>query len=168
MGGTNSDPIFNSPESDTTIILGMLVLILPSVAGGWALRGFLFSGSPLVFIPPWLKLFIPCLIITSSLFSVSAFNKRGEKQGSLMGDFVHFMWFIPFIFRRVVLKKTLKASKMGFKGVDSSWLPLITWGSLIYSYQRIRKAQGSIIISNFLKSFVMVIILMLFVVWLGA
>ncbi len=114
-GGAKRERLRSEVEVRATIFIGMGVLILPSIIGGWWLSG-VSRFRPIIWLPLWQKLIILCLIILLGVWLLS----RGVmfRPRSFLAKVAHQMWFMPLIFRPVAGLGALKRGKLIFKITD--------------------------------------------------
>ena len=117
-------------DSLDVMTIRMMFLILPSIAGGYLLSGFL-PTTPVIFLPLWLKL----MIIVSILIAFFLFleKKIVVIPVSKLLRALQFIWFIPTTLRPLFTSNTLMLAKTQHKAIDQSWLPWVVAGFLNYS-----------------------------------
>lgn len=107
---TGSEAASSAQEADSWLLAGPLLLLAPSIAGGCALSWALCAHSTVVFLPGWLKGLVPLVLLGSGLL-LSRPPKSGKR---VEGDFVQFLWFQPFLFRRGLARQGAKLGKAAF------------------------------------------------------
>ena len=114
-------------EIDATSLLkvGPRILILPSIMGGYWLRGIIPS-TPLIHIPSLEKTIILCLLLSSGALLLIAPQLLPTGKGIVLGR-ARIIWFIPILFRPTLTKKFLLRRKPWLQSTDSTWVPQITW-----------------------------------------
>ena len=125
-----------SGEGDrrVTIAMGMAVLIIPSVIGGWGLSGTDSFGA-LVYLGTWIKVFILAIILCCSVLVLGA-GSLPIRPLRVSRRFVHQIWFIPALFRPELTSKGLKYSGRIVKTRDNRWTPALSWTWLISGHNR--------------------------------
>jgi len=109
-------------EMPNLIILGMGVLIIPSVLGGWFFRGSISVG-PLVYLRGAEKLFIIRMVLLLGVIFLTG--------GVLLSPLVprmrllHQIWFLPLTLRAVNTQIGLKYGKILLKGRDLTWAQIV-------------------------------------------
>ena len=114
-------------EIDATSLLkvGPRILIVPSIMGGYWLRGIIPS-TPLIYIPNLEKLIILCLLLfLGTLLLVAPQLLPTRKR--VISDGARIIWFMPIIFRPTLTEKFLLARKPWLQSTDSTWVPQVTW-----------------------------------------
>jgi hypothetical protein len=96
-----------------------LFLLLPSIFGGALISWSLFSYSYLVFLPLWLKFLILGLIFRAVIIIIKKENLNYWQSGFVR--FIHFMWFMPFIFSRAATNIRLGHRNEVFKKSERGW-----------------------------------------------
>nr|UDF84407.1 NADH dehydrogenase subunit 5 [Phyllodiaptomus tunguidus] len=142
---------FSLKEADNMMILGALILLIPSIIGGMLISWSTLSFSKLIFLPLWFKLSILIIIFIS--VALSFFLSGGLKKNFLF-SFVEFMWFLPFMFSTTFSQKALNLGKTSFLLAESGWsftiMPMSFYGLSIRS----SNFSGSSFLGNFLNSFI--------------
>lgn len=100
----------------------VFILLLPSIFGGILILWIVGSHNILVFLPLWIKLRIIIVIILSRFIGILENKKIKFKRHN---HFVHFIWFLPFIFSNIGRQLVLFRGKNLIKHGDSSWNSLI-------------------------------------------
>lgn len=105
-------------ESDKIMLLGILILLLPSIGGGLLISWITMSRGYLIFLPLWIKLlilrFVGLARFWAAVFSLN-FKKRAWWQ------FVHHMWFLPLLFPPQARKVGLGTSKEFLLSSEAGW-----------------------------------------------
>ena len=139
-------------ETDKWMLLGMLFLILPSIAGGLALRWACYSFDRTIFLPLWLKLFILLIIILTLISSAAVFSESSEgARKPLKSEFFQYMWFMPFIFRTTRVAGATSLTKNSLKFSEGSWILNITFGWWVRRLEGASKIVRGVTLRNFLK-----------------
>lgn len=118
LGSSRSEPIFNLCEIRQRIKISILVLLVLSCTGGIGISWLLESTAFLIFLPGWIKIFILLIILLSSTLG----NFKLSPKNYFMKRFLHYIWFIPLIFRVRLSKAGLSRAKSIFSNSDSGWL----------------------------------------------
>lgn len=126
-------------EGDCRIIMGirMRVLILPSIIGGWFLRGFIGSRV-LVYLRLIQKLFI-IMIVAGLGLACMVVKTIKFNSNTKISNLIHQMWFIPLLFRVKLTREGLYAAKDSTKASDLSWIERITWVWVVI-YNRVQES----------------------------
>jgi len=103
-------------DFDTEIAVRMGVLVLPSIIGGWFLRG-LMGSSLLVYLRHPQKVFIMVMVLVSGLLILGATSVKFTSNTKLL-NLLHQMWFIPLLFRVKLTSEGLFLAKDGVKSTD--------------------------------------------------
>ena len=103
-------------DFDTEIAVRMGVLVLPSIIGGWFLRG-LMGSSLLVYLRHPQKVFIMVMVLVSGLLILGATSVKFTSNTKLL-NLLHQMWFIPLLFRVKLTSEGLFLAKDGVKSRD--------------------------------------------------
>lgn len=115
-------PIFerggNIAERDNTILLGMLILLLPSIIGGLGFSWLVLASGNLIFLPAWLKIIILVLVlITGIKFLIRDITFKKN----IIFSFLHYMWFLPWLFRSSLSYMGIKSRKRIFLRREMRW-----------------------------------------------
>lgn len=117
LGGyTKREAFRGERDGRVVIILGMLVLVVPSVIGGWGLSGTIPRNN-LIFLRRWIKLSILIIIIISAGLILRA-GKLTVKPAGLIPRFTHQIWFMPLLFRPELTRQGLAYSNVSVKTRD--------------------------------------------------
>lgn len=141
-------------DSDIIIIISIGILVLPSIAGGFALRG-LIRRTPLIFLRLWQKLAIINLILASAFVVLFLLNFKfspAKKATRLL----HEIWFLPYLFSPMSTNVGLNNSKSFLKVGDLTWIPYVTWVRFV------RFNSGLRYLSSSLRSGALIRILIIF------
>ncbi len=103
-------------DFDTEIAVRMGVLVLPSIIGGWFLRG-LMGSSLLVYLRHPQKVFIMVMVLVSGLLILGATSVKFTSNTKLL-NLLHQMWFIPLLFRVKLTSEGLFLAKDRVKSTD--------------------------------------------------
>lgn len=116
-----------SGEADFDIIIAVRIriLVLPSIIGGWFLRGLMGSNS-LVFLRRLHKLCIIILVLRGGVIILRARKIKFSSRNKLLNVF-HQMWFLPLLFRVKFTDRGLRVSKARIKFRDFRWTEKLTW-----------------------------------------
>lgn len=117
LSTANGEPGLLLTEGDGTSLWGILILLLPSIAGGLLLSWIIRAHNNLIYLPNWLKLIIIIIIlVTPGLYLYSA-----PVKNRIYLYFLQFIWFMPFLFRFSRSKFVLRRGKEYFKITESGW-----------------------------------------------
>ena len=108
-------------EEEFYIPLGILFLFPFAVWGGINLRWIIIRYSSLVFLPYWVKILIPLLIIISLVFRWIRFKNRVTNHSSFKLWFIANIWFIPVSFRYTFSKLFLSKGTRIQKIMEATW-----------------------------------------------
>jgi len=153
--------IYLMDERDKFIIAGIINLMPFAVFGGLWLSWHLFPTSHLIFIPTWIKILIPILILSSILFSRITLKHSKPILNSFFKLFKGSIWFIPQLYRRVLTARTLAKGRDNSKLVERSWLEFILFHKLINGLERINFYYDTITFSYFINSLFLILVLLL-------
>jgi len=103
-------------DFDTEIAVRMGVLVLPSIIGGWFLRG-LMGSNLLVYLRHPQKVFIMVMVLVSGLLILGATSVKFTSNTKLL-NLLHQMWFIPLLFRVKLTSEGLFLAKDRVKSRD--------------------------------------------------
>ena len=155
-----SEPGLNLVELDNTILIGAGVLLFPSIIGGIFISWLSSAHNYLIFLPIWIKLFILLIII---LTASGSRLMGGLTKKKFFFSFIHFMWFMPALFRYTSSKIILTTRKKYFSRVDSGWSIFISTGYL----KKINKVFSRYIFwgfkRRFLKRLIFLVVTLVFV-----
>lgn len=109
-------------DVDNFIKIGILILFLPRIIGGI----FLIQNSffKLIFIPFWIKLIVFILIFFFCTYFIIS-KQFYSDYFKLFSKGLILIWFLPFLFRPILTKFTLKPAKKIIILIDFSWIPLL-------------------------------------------
>lgn len=126
------DRFSSEADSDSTILIGIRVLIIPSIIGGWWLSGII-PRNYLILLPMWKKLWILIIILFTGVIII--INISIIKPKSRIVRAFHIIWFLPKFISPFLTSKRMRFTKNFYKSSDISWVRTTTWGWL-YSYKR--------------------------------
>nr|YP_010982594.1 NADH dehydrogenase subunit 5 [Pseudodiaptomus hessei]WOH21592.1 NADH dehydrogenase subunit 5 [Pseudodiaptomus hessei] len=156
--------VFTLAEMDKSMLVGMMLLMGPSIVGGMMLSWVVFSYDGLVMLPVWLKLFIIILIMLCLILSYFYYSSEMNlKKESMFKSFIHYMWFMPMMFSLTSTNLGLSSAKMMYKDVDSSWAVNLSFLGLFKSMKFSQLFNNQISSSNFLSGLMMIILLFLII-----
>ena len=112
-------------DTDTTILTGMRILVIPSIIGGWWLRGMI-PRNYLIFLPLWKKLWILAMILAAG--AIIILRNPAIKPEVPLVRALHMIWFLPKFISPWLTEKGLGNTKVFFKVTDPTWTNKITWG----------------------------------------
>jgi len=115
-------------DARVVMLLGIIVLIIPSIIGGWGLSGTT-SANTLVYLRAWIKIFILLIIISSSSLVLRAGGLPTSPR-IIPLRFVHQIWFMPILFRPEATENGLNYSSGRVKTRDIRWVPVLSWSWL--------------------------------------
>nr|UDF84433.1 NADH dehydrogenase subunit 5 [Phyllodiaptomus tunguidus]UDF84446.1 NADH dehydrogenase subunit 5 [Phyllodiaptomus tunguidus] len=142
---------FSLKEADNMMILGALILLIPSIVGGMLISWSTLSFCKLIFLPYWLKLSILIIILFSVVLS---FFFYGGLKKNFLFSFVEFMWFLPFMFSPTFTQKALTLGKTSFLLAESGWSFIVMPMSFFSLSIRSSNFSVSSFLGNFLNSFI--------------
>lgn len=116
------EPISSESDANRILLLGPLILFLPSVVAGWLISGWI-EFSPIIFIPFWMKTIILSGIIVTLLFFRNNNINIYPKNKSLSA--IHLIWFLPFFMSSFLSHLALISGKSTLKVSDWRWLDYI-------------------------------------------
>nr|YP_010406808.1 NADH dehydrogenase subunit 5 [Labidocera rotunda]URC16609.1 NADH dehydrogenase subunit 5 [Labidocera rotunda] len=125
------DSFSSEADTDNTMLVGMSVLIIPSIMGGWWLSG-LMPSNYLILLPLWKKMWILMMILITGL--VMIIYSPAISPSSMIIRAFHMMWFLPKFISPYLTFKSMKFTKNYYKTSDVSWISMTTWGWL-YNYK---------------------------------
>lgn len=96
-------------DSDVIIQISIIILIVPSIAGGFFLSG-LIRRPVLIYIRFWQKLIILVLIVLCLLVVLFIFKFKFTPLKKSIRVF-HEIWFLPYLFRPILTNSSLNGSK---------------------------------------------------------
>lgn len=112
-------------DFDTAMAVRIGILVFPSIAGGWFLRGLMGSGL-LVYLRATQKLFIMLIVLSSGLATLIAANIKFRSRSKLF-NLLHQIWFMPILFRVKLTSEGLFIAKDRVKLRDIRWSESVTW-----------------------------------------
>ena len=155
----NSESMFNLNEIDLTIKFRIVALLILSIVGGLGISWSLEVHRNIIFLPLWIKIFILLLVCVRPIVE-KLIPHIGE---SLVLNFFHFIWFIPFIFSVNLSKAGLAGAKNIYSLRDSGWLWLSQVRLLKYGTNTIEAYSLFSLKSIFLKRLWIIIPLIMFI-----
>jgi len=136
LGGYSKREAFRGErDRSVLILLGMSVLVIPSIVGGWGLSGTA-SVSALVYLRRWIKFFILTIIVLSSSLVLRG-GSLATRPARAFTRFIHQILFIPVLFRPEITSKGLSYSNKRVKIRDSRWTPFVSWVWLVRGISRV-------------------------------
>lgn len=112
-------------DTDITILIGIRVLIIPSIIGGWWLSG-LIPRNYIIFLPLWKKIWILLIILATGL--VMIISVPSLRPSNRLIRAAHIIWFLPKFVRPWLTEKRMYFTKNYFKAREASWSRRLTWG----------------------------------------
>ena len=125
------DAFRSEADTDNTILLGIRVLIIPSIIGGWWLSG-LIPRNYTIFLPLWKKIWILLMILSTGVAMILSAPSISPKNRIIRA--FHMIWFLPKFIRPFLTQKRIRFTKNYYKTSDIRWTRSVTWGWL-YSYK---------------------------------
>jgi NADH-ubiquinone oxidoreductase chain 5 len=151
------DSFRNEADSYSRMSLGISILVIPSVIGGWLLSS-ISNSIFLVELPIWMKIrvFFGLFLITF----IIVFNPITFSPTNLFILGINYIWFLPNTIRPVLNNFRLGVSKTLFKSQESSWALLIFGG--ILKFNSINNINSSVINSNLIVALGILTVIVIF------
>ena len=137
-----SESLFFISENSTFMILGIVFLLPFSVIGGIMILWNIINISKLIFLPIWMKLLVPSIIIFSIFLFYFIFKNINSYYKRIYIWFFSNMWFLPVSWNVSLTKLNLNISINFYKFVEASWSEIF-----IFNY------LNNLINNNFLRKF---------------
>lgn len=141
LARTKRESFRGEADTDTTILTGIRILIIPSIIGGWWLSGII-PRNYLIFLPLWKKLWILIIILGTGV-AIILRNPAIKPEHALVRA-LHMIWFLPKFISPWLTEKGLGKTKSFFKVTDPTWTNKITWGWVHSAVSRINYLSRSI------------------------
>lgn len=109
----------NLVERDKTILLGIRVLLVPSLIGGLIFSWLIISNGNLVFLPFWIKISVLTIVLLRGVKFLRAENSNKTK--TFLNSFFHYIWFLPWLFRSSFSFRGIASSKKIFLIRENGW-----------------------------------------------
>lgn len=138
-----SEPLFLISENSIFIILGIVFLLPFSIIGGIIILWNLINIRKLIFLPFWMKIFVPIIIIFSVILFNFIFRNLLKYYNDIYIWFFSNIWFLPVSINVRLTKLNLNISMYFFKFVEIRW-------SEIFIFNYIRGLYNNSYVSKFL------------------
>ena len=138
-----SEPLFLISENSIFIILGIIFLLPFSIIGGIIILWNLINIRKLIFLPFWMKIFVPVIIIFSVILFNFIFRNLLKYYNDIYIWFFSNIWFLPISINVRLTKLNLNISMYFFKFVEIRW-------SEIFIFNYIRGLYNNSYVSKFL------------------
>ena len=138
-----SEPLFLISENSIFIILGIVFLLPFSIIGGIIILWNLINIRKLIFLPFWMKIFVPVIIIFSVILFNFIFRNLLKYYNDIYIWFFSNIWFLPISINVRLTKLNLNISMYFFKFVEIRW-------SEIFIFNYIRRLYNNSYVSKFL------------------
>ena len=138
-----SEPLFLISENSIFIILGIVFLLPFSIIGGIIILWNLINIRKLIFLPFWMKIFVPVIIIFSVILFNFIFRNLSKYYNDIYIWFFSNIWFLPISINVRLTKLNLNISMYFFKFVEIRW-------SEIFIFNYIRGLYNNSYVSKFL------------------
>jgi len=138
-----SEPLFLISENSIFIILGIVFLLPFSIIGGIIILWNLINIRKLIFLPFWMKIFVPVIIIFSVILFNFIFRNLLKYYNDIYIWFFSNIWFLPISINVRLTKLNLNISMYFFKFVEIKW-------SEIFIFNYIRGLYNNSYVSKFL------------------
>ena len=138
-----SEPLFLISENSIFIILGIVFLLPFSIIGGIMILWNLINIRKLIFLPFWMKIFVPVIIIFSVILFNFIFRNLLKYYNDIYIWFFSNIWFLPISINVRLTKLNLNISMYFFKFVEIRW-------SEIFIFNYIRGLYNNSYVSKFL------------------
>ena len=138
-----SEPLFLISENSIFIILGIVFLLPFSIIGGIIILWNLINIRKLIFLPFWMKIFVPVIIIFSVILFNFIFGNLLKYYNDIYIWFFSNIWFLPISINVRLTKLNLNISMYFFKFVEIRW-------SEIFIFNYIRGLYNNSYVSKFL------------------
>lgn len=138
-----SEPLFLISENSIFIILGIVFLLPFSIIGGIIILWNLINIRKLIFLPFWMKIFVPIIIIFSVILFNFIFRNLLKYYNDIYIWFFSNIWFLPISINVRLTKLNLNISMYFFKFVEIRW-------SEIFIFNYIRGLYNNSYVSKFL------------------
>ena len=116
-----SEPLFLISENSIFIILGIVFLLPFSIIGGIIILWNLINIRKLIFLPFWMKIFVPVIIIFSVILFNFIFRNLLKYYNDIYIWFFSNIWFLPISINVRLTKLNLNISMYFFKFVEIRW-----------------------------------------------
>jgi len=135
---SDKDSIYISDDNDYLIITGMLILFPFSIIGGINIIWLTFSFPPIIFLPLWMKIFIPILILRALSMGLNRL-KSDSSKGHLIRFFTGLIWFFPQTFSILANNAIISSGKSKLKFSESSWTEVVLYGVFYSNSNKLNK-----------------------------
>jgi len=137
-----SESLFFISENSIFMILGIVFLLPFSIIGGIIILWNMINISKLIFLPMWIKLLVPSIIIFSIFSFYFVFKTINSYYNRVYIWFFRNMWFLPVSWNVSLTKLNLNISMNFYKFVETRWSEIF-----IFNY------LNNLINNNFLRKF---------------
>ena len=163
-----TEALYYISERSNFMISGMLFLLPFSIMGGMIILWNMINLSKLIFLPVWMKLIVPCIIIFSVVIFYNIFINIKGYYNSIYMWFLGNIWFIPMAGNVSLTKIGLSFSRSFFKAIETTWSEVFIF-NYVFSFinnSKLRKFfdyLSYIYILQIIEIFVIVLILILII-----
>jgi len=164
-----TESLFFISENSLFMILGMLFLLPFSIIGGIIILWNLINVTKLIFLPIWIKLLVPIIIIFSIIFFNFIFNKIYKYYNNIYIWFFRNMWFLPVAINVRLTKLNLNISIYFFKFVEIRWSEIFIFNYInnLFNTRFLRKFLdylNYIYIIQVIEIFILIFICLIFII----
>ena len=138
-----SESLFFMSENSIFMLLGIIFLLPFSIIGGIIILWNLINIRKLIFLPFWMKIFVPVIIIFSVILFNFIFRNLLKYYNDIYIWFFSNIWFLPISINVRLTKLNLNISMYFFKFVEIRW-------SEIFIFNYIRGLYNNSYVSKFL------------------
>ena len=158
LSAAKRESFSSEADTDLTILFGIRILIIPSIMGGWWLRGII-ARNYIIFFPLWKKMIILVIILITGLVIICS-GARISPNNLLMRAF-HMIWFLPKFISPWLTQKRIGFTKNFYKARDISWTNFSTRGWISIQKNRFNYISRSIRLGVILRlvNFIVLVII---------
>nr|YP_009132912.1 NADH dehydrogenase subunit 5 [Illex argentinus]AKA67039.1 NADH dehydrogenase subunit 5 [Illex argentinus] len=125
-GNESSDVYNNISDNDMKMIFPMTMLVIGALWGGFVFQSLFCLFSLEFFLPSFMKLIVPFLIIMSLLFSFGFWDKSGFKGNFGILNYINSsMWFLSSFICYPSMSMFKSATNSSLKVVDMGWFEIM-------------------------------------------
>ena len=118
------ESFYNIRENSNLIIVGIMFLLPLSIIGGLIISWNIIRVNKIIFLPFWIKSFIPIWITGSIYLYIYIYNNIQSLNKYIYIWFFSNIWFIPYSFNMSLRYLSLNYSVSFFKYVEIIWSEL--------------------------------------------
>ena len=118
------ESFYNIRENSNLIIVGIMFLLPLSIIGGLIISWNIIRVNKIIFLPFWIKSFIPIWITGSIYLYIYIYNNIQSLNKYIYIWFFSNIWFMPYSFNMSLRYSSLNYSVSFFKYVEIIWSEL--------------------------------------------